>query len=237
MSLELFKNIHSELSLSHHPFKRSLRYLRWAFKGIEFKNKTVLDIGGGNGIYSYYSRFKGAKYCINLEPFQSGSKNVKINSKTVPESLKIKLINKTIQEFKSEKKFDIIILHDSINHLDESIFSKIDKDTHSFEKYSNLIKKISDMLENNGTIVVTDCSKYNFWRLLGMKSPFAPTIEWEIHQSPYLIKKLFLKQGFEKFKIRWSPFKRFGFLGIIISNFGYIPSFFMQSHYNIIIRK
>ena len=238
MSIEAFKNIHTELKLSHHPFERSLNYLKWAFKSINFENKSVLDIGGGNGIYSYYSKFCGAESCINLEPFQAGSKNVFIKANNVEDNLKVEIINKTIQEFNSEKKFDVIILHDSINHLDEPIFSKINIDQESFEIYSKLIEKISNLLNENGVILVTDCSRYNFWGMIGVKSPFAPSIEWEIHQSPYLIKKLFKNHGFSNFKIRWSPFKRFGLFGRVLSYFGYIPAFFMQSHFNIkIIRK
>ena len=237
MELVEFKQVHEDLKLSHHPFKRSFNYLKWAFKGIDFKNKSVLDIGGGNGIYSYYSRFMGAKKAINLEPFEAGSKNVKINSKEISDNLKIDLINQTIQEFDASEKFDIIILHDSINHLDELVFSKLHDSKKDFQKYCKLIEKISRLLNNDGTILVSDCSRYNFWGMLGLKSPFAPSIEWHLHQSPYLIKNLFERQGFENFHIRWSPFKRFGELGRLIAYFGFTPAFFMQSHFNIIIKN
>ena len=237
MNVNLFQQIHQDLKLSHHPFKRSYNYLKWAFKGIDFKDKSVLDIGGGNGIYSYYAKFKGANACINLEPFEAGSKNVKIDSKEIPDSLKITLINQTIQEFITDKKFDIIILHDSINHLDEPIFSEIHKNQSSFDQYCKLIKKITDLLNEGGTIIVTDCSRYNFWGLLGLKSPFAPSIDWNLHQSPHLIKKLFERDGFENFNIRWSPFKRFGLFGRALSNFGFLFAFFIQSHFNMIIKN
>ncbi len=237
MELNQFKQIHEDLKLSHHPFKRSFNYLKWAFKGIDFKSKSVLDIGGGNGIYSYFSRFMGAKKAINLEPFEAGSKNVIINSKEIIDKLNVEFINQTIQEFQTKEKFDIIILHDSINHLDELVFSKIHDSKIDFEKYSTLIGKISMLLNNDGTFVVSDCSRYNFWGILGLKNPFAPSIEWNLHQSPYFIKKLFERQGFEKFSIRWSPFKRFGFIGRILTYFGFFPSFFMQSHFNMIIQR
>ncbi len=237
MNLDSFRQIHSELKLSHHPFRRSLNYLRWAFKNIDFNDKNVLDIGGGNGIYSYYSKYMGAKNCINLEPFQAGSKNVIIKSKNINSDLKIDIVNNTIQEFISKKKFDVIILHDSINHLNEPIYSTIHNNKNNFKKYSDLIQKISNLLEKNGLIIVTDCSRYNFWGLIGLRSPFAPSIEWNIHQSPSIIKKLFMIQGFENFRIRWSPFKRFGPFGRFLSLFGFFPSFFMQSHFNMFIER
>ncbi|MAW08533.1 MAG: hypothetical protein CME61_09690 [Halobacteriovoraceae bacterium] len=237
MSLSTFRQLHSDLNLSHHPFKRSFNYLKWAFKSINFNNKTVLDIGGGNGIYSYYSRYSGAKKCINLEPFEAGSKNVKINSKSVDDNLKIEIINDTIQDFNTKEKFDIIILHDSINHLNEPIFSNLHKSEKDFKAYCDILNKISNLLKSDGVIIVTDCSRYNFWGFIGLKSPFAPSIDWDIHQSPYLIKKLFKIQGFDNHKIRWSPFKRFGLFGRILSFCGFLPSFFMQSHFNIVFKK
>lgn len=237
MNLASFKKIYSELNLSHHRFNISYNYLKWAFNKVDFKNKIVLDIGGGNGLYSYFSKFKGAKRCINLEPLGAGSKNVNINLQAIPKNLKIEIIRKTIQQFNTNEKFDIIILHDSINHLDEDNFSKIHYDKNSLLSYSKLLYKITCHLKEGGTIVLTDCSRYNFWGFIGVKNPFAPSIEWDIHQSPYLIKKIFLDQGFNKIKIRWSPFKRFGLFGRLLSFFGFFPSYFMQSHYNITIRK
>ena len=71
-----FKIIYNEQKLSHHPFKRMFFYLNWCFKGIDFRNKDVLDIGGGNGIFSYYAKYLGAKEVINLEPFSDGMHRV-----------------------------------------------------------------------------------------------------------------------------------------------------------------
>lgn len=236
-SLKQFSQLHKKLQLSHHPFNRSYNYLKWAFKGIDFSDKTVLDIGGGNGIYSYYAKYKGAKFCINLEPFEAGSKNIQILNNKDDLGLSIEINNQTFQDFNYKKKFDIIILHDSINHLDEEVFCNIHNDNKSYESYCKLINKMYGMLASEGTIIVTDCSRYNFWGILGLKSPFAPSIDWHLHQSPNLIIKMFKAEGMRNFKLRWSPFKRFGILGRLLSYFGFLPSFFMQSHFNLIIEK
>lgn len=232
-----FKKLHKKLELSHHPFNRSYNYLKWAFKQVNFEEKSVLDIGGGNGIYSYYAKFKGANECINLEPFEAGSGNVNIIEKNVHPRLNISFVNETFQKFSSKQKFDIIILHDSINHLDEEAFSKIHFDEKSKIIYQELIDKVFELLSKDGIIIITDCSRYNFWNLLGLKSPFAPSIEWNLHQSPLLIKDMFLSKGISSYHIRWSPFKRFGAIGRFLSLLGFIPSYFMQSHFNLIIRR
>ena len=226
--IDLFKKTFINLKLSHHPYNRMKKYLDWCFRGVNFESKNVLDIGGGNGIYSFYSIACGANKAINLEPFASGSTLHKSNNLDV--LIKIETINKTIQEFETKDKFDIIILHDSINHLNEQLFSEIHMNQEYFEKYQNLISKIVSLLKTEGSIVITDCGRSNFWGDLGLRNPFAPTIDWHLHQNPRLVLKLFSKYDFD-FNLRWSPFKDLELLEN--SFFGEKTSYFLQSHYNI----
>tara|TARA_B100001059_G_scaffold102681_1_gene102424 strand:+ start:4929 stop:5654 length:726 start_codon:yes stop_codon:yes gene_type:complete len=231
-----FQKIYNDQKLSHHPFKRMFKYLNWCFKNIDFNDQNVLDIGGGNGIFSYYSKFKGAKEVVNLEPFSDGSTFFDFSNQKINSQLEIHVKKITLQEFKTNEKFGIIILHDSINHLDESLFENIHKSEKDYKDYQKIIDKIISLLSPNGQILVTDCSRRNFWGDLGLKSPFAPSIEWNLHQSPKLIQSFFKNDKFS-FILRWSPFKRLGSLGKIISFLGVIPSYFMQSHFNLLINK
>ena len=92
------------------------------------------------------------------------------------------------------------------------------------------------LLSPKGKILITDCSRRNFWGDFGIKSPFAPSIEWNLHQPPSLVKSFFDNDKFS-FVLRWSPFKRFGRMGRLISFLGIIPSYFMQSHFNMFIER
>lgn len=236
MADKTFKKLHNDLKLSHHPYRRSRLYLEWAFKNIDFEGKRVLDIGGGNGIYSYYAKYKGAAYCLNLEPFAAGSGNIEIIEDSTLTDLKIDLQNLTLQEFNTDNLFDIIILHDSINHLDEDTFSNIHTDQKSFNTYSTLVSKIRSLLTPNGKVLVADCSRVNFFAALDIKNPVAPTIEWHIHQHPPMLTKLFEQNGFKLEKLRWSPFKRFDKFGQFLSKIGFPISYFMQSHFNLVFK-
>ena len=231
-----FKKIYNDLKLSHHPFKRMFLYLKWCFKSIDFKNQNVLDIGGGNGIFSYYAKYNGAKEVINLEPFSDGSTFFDFSNQKINSQLEIHVKKITLQEFKTNEKFGIIILHDSINHLDESLFENIHKSEKDYEDYKKIINKIISLLSPKGKILITDCSRRNFWGDIGIKSPFAPSIEWNLHQPPSLLKSFFHNDKFS-FDLRWSPFKRFGRMGRFISFLGIVPSYFMQSHFNLLINR
>ncbi len=236
MEDQLFKKLHYEQRLSHHPYHRSMLYLKWAFKNIEFKGKRVLDIGGGNGIYSYYAKYKGAEYCLNLEPFASGSDNIKVLKQTSFTDLKIDIQNVTLQDYNTDSKFDIVILHDSINHLNEEVFSVIHKDKAAYDSYSLLVSKIRSFMTLNGQVIVADCSRINFFAALGLKNPVAPSIEWHIHQHPDTLIGLFEENDFKLENLRWSPFKRFYKFGHLLSKFGFPVSYFMQSHFNMSFR-
>lgn len=231
-----FKKIYNDLKLSHHPFKRMFLYLKWCFKSIDFQNQNVLDIGGGNGIFSYYAKHNGAKEVINLEPFSDGSTFFDFSKKKISNQLNITVKKITLQEFKTDEKFGVIILHDSINHINESIFEDIHNNVTAYDEYRKIINKIISLLSPNGKILITDCSRRNFWGDIGIKNPFAPSIDWNLHQPPKLIQSFFDNDKFS-FVLRWSPFKRFGRVGRLISFLGIIPSYFMQSHFNLIINR
>ena len=230
-----FKEIYKPFDLNHHKFKTIYNYLNWLFKDFNFVGKKVLDVGGGKGLCSYYSMYKGAKSCPNLEPFLAGSSGAFIDN-TIND-LKVSYINKTFQDFEAESKFDIITMHDTINHLDEDVYIKLDKDHNSKIIYNKLVHKMNILLNKNGLILVSDCAKSNFFGDLGLKSPFAPSIEWHLHQNPNILVEIFKSNGFELISKRWSPFKRFGIFGFLISKFGFLPSYFMQSHFNLVFRK
>ena len=38
------------------------------FKGIDFKGKSLIDIGGGSGLFGYYAALKGASKVVIMEP-------------------------------------------------------------------------------------------------------------------------------------------------------------------------
>ncbi len=52
-----------------------LAYLKYLFEGVDLDNSRVLDIGGGNGVFSFYAALNGAEEVICLEPEEAGSRS------------------------------------------------------------------------------------------------------------------------------------------------------------------
>lgn len=235
-----FDNI-SKYRYYKYNIKNMESYINFLYKGMHFSDKNVLDIGGGFGLYSIFSELLGAKKTIILEPELAGS-----NKKNKEKFLNFKnelilkntyLINKSLQDYNYKgDKFDIILLHNSINHLDEDACKKLKFDTSARETYRNILKKIGELSNENCKLIVCDCSRYNIFNILGLKNPLAKTIEWEKHQSPKLWERLFNELEFVNSDIRWLPPKPLRAIGRKLLGNKYI-SFFLNSYFCLKMQK
>ncbi len=220
--------------------KRRLQcYLNYLFAEIDFNNLRVLDIGGGEGIYSFYAACMGAKEVICIEPEAAGG-NQGMNQEFEKLNAKFGLSNKvvlkktTIQLFEpGDKQFDVILLHNSINHLDETACMHLLEDEKHKKTYQTIFLKISSMLKPGAKLIICDCSRRNFFAFLKIKNPFAPTIEWYKHQTPKVWVSLLQEAGFCDPRIRWTQF--YPIRGIP-TNYK-LASYFLNSHFCLTMRK
>ena len=221
--------------------KGNLRfYLNYIFGDINFKGKTMLDIGGGAGIFSFYAAVQGARFVICLEPEEEGStKRITAKFNKLADKLdmqNVTLIDSTIQDFDYDEQFDIILLHNSINHLDENACINLQNSESARQTYKVLFRKIGKLSKARGRIIITDCSRYNFFSFLGVKNPFAPTIGWHKHQSPQYWAKMLCEAGFKNPKLKWTSFDQFRTPGrFLLGN--RVASFFLHSHFCLTMEK
>lgn len=215
-------------------------YLKNLFKGIEIKDKTILDIGAGFGLFSHYLSIMGAKEIDALEPELEGGqttmnqifKNIQNNIGT--DNINLKLV--TFQEFiLGSKKYDIILLHNTINHLNESACENLHKDSNK-SIYISLFSKLNQLLNDNGLLIITDCSNKNLFHSIGVNNPLAPSIEWEKHQSPKTWKQLAVDGGFKTSRTKWTTLGILGSLGSMISN-NPLFAFLTISHFQLFLKK
>ena len=185
-----------------YPNKGNLRFhLKTLFRDITIENRRVLDIGGGSGLHSFYAACMGAREVVCLEPETEGSRSGmgakfrKLGGMLGYDQVWLEPV--TFQAFEpARKQFDIILLHNSINHLDETACINLLSDEASRTIYLNMCSKLGSLASSGAKLIVCDCSKYNFFALLGIKNPFAPTIEWHKHQAPEIWVDLLSQVGF-----------------------------------------
>jgi hypothetical protein len=91
---------------------------------------------------------------------------------------------RVLGEYNTDEKFDVIVMHDSVNHIDEELCMVLHKDEVAQKKYLAFFDLIASYFKPNTELLVADCSNKNFFHAIGMKNIFVPNIEWEKHQGP-----------------------------------------------------
>lgn len=225
----------SIVRLKFYPSVKRLKFhINFIFKDIDFKDKNVLDIGGGIGIHSFYAACMGAKRVVCLEPELAGSsKRLKEKFSVINSKLglnNVYFVTETFQEYEDSDIYDVVVSSASINHLNESACIKLKKSKSAREEYKKYFWKLFQMTTSGSKLIICDCSNKNFFKFIGFKNPFAPSIEWEKHQSPELWTSLLEDCGFKKNKLKWSSFGRLDRLGNFILGNKFF-SYFLTSHF------
>lgn len=186
-------------------------YLEFLFKDTTLGDKTLLDVGAGDGLFAFYPVCAGAREVVALEPEMAGSTaGVGERFARARERLgidTIELLPETFQSFDpGGRRFDVVFMHAAVNHLDEPACIELHRDAGARESYRRLFAKLADLSADGARLIVADCSPRNLFARLPVTNPVAPTIEWEKHQPPALWAELLEEAAFEDPRIRWTSF-------------------------------
>lgn len=181
------------------------------FRGVPLQNASVLDVGCGTGTWAIWTAMNGAN-SVGIEPEADGGKqgtleSFRRNIKTLGLEGQVEAYSSTLQGFSSDHRtFDVVVLYNVINHLDEDAVKTLHKSERMASRYVDLLKGLRTRVRSGGAVVVADCARSNLWPDLGLRCPFAPWIEWEKHQDPAQWIRVFERAGFKVASRRWSPY-------------------------------
>lgn len=201
----------------YHPRETILRrYTAQLFAGVPLHGRSLLDVGGGSGLMSFYSAAQGADPVVCLEPSAAGS-NPRMDADfarwatgLAPDA-KVELVRQTFQDLDpADRRFDVVLVHSAINHLDEAACSRLPDDPQARATYREMFAKLASLTVPGGDLVISDAARKNAWGALGLRSPFARTIDWDIHAQPSVWADLAAEAGFSQPSIRWRAHNRLG---------------------------
>ena len=185
------------------------------------EGKTMLEIGGGEGLFSLWALANGARKVVVLEPEAEGStigagQKLEGHRRTLGIAEEwLVLQRQTLQDYEANGQvFDLILSYSSINHLKESACVLLRESENAWQRYMEIFKKVNTMLKEGGHLIISDSGHHSLWGLLGLRSPFAPTIDWRKHQDPELWRRLLNQAGFEFRAIEWHRFYPLRMLGV-----------------------
>lgn len=214
--IEAFLKLACELGVTGEP-RLALEYLQSMFGGVELAGRRVLDIGGGEGLFSFYAALMGAREVVCLEPEGDGShSDPKVTfarlGAAMPD-LPVHLVEQTIQDYRDAGEFDVVLMMASINHVDEEACTRLLEDPQARARYLTVFTHIASLARPGAKLIIADCTRHNLFPALGLTNPFVPTIEWEKHQAPQTWASLLDEAGFGHPRVSWEPLYRFGRVG------------------------
>jgi SAM-dependent methyltransferase len=226
-----------------YPRPNNLRFfLEQIFHDLEFQNKRVLDIGGGSGFLSFFAASQGASEVICLEPELDGSTtgaSQRFNSIVQHHGFgACRLVPQTFQDYCLGKPglFDIVILHASINHLDEDACIRLQVSADARRRYQRIFADIAGMSAPGAHIVMTDVSPLNFFLAIRCKNPVARSIEWHKHQTPETWIELLREVGYSDPETEWLTFNSLRGIGKFFLGNRY-ASYFLTSDFVVRMKK
>jgi SAM-dependent methyltransferase len=238
--LQFFADVAVRHRLYHHR-AAVLRHCSYVFGGVE-RFDTALDVGGGTGVLSFYMAARGGRDVTCLEPEGDGSTaGVTSTFEAARAELgfqdRVRLVRATIQDYDpGERRFDVVVIANAINHLDEPSCIVLKSDSAARQSYVALFRKFYDLLRPDGQLIFTDCSRYNFFSLLGLTNPMMRSIEWHKHQSPYLWRALAREAGFVAPQIQWTSYSRLGMAGRCLMG-NPLVNYFTLSSFRVAVRR
>lgn len=217
---ERIRQIGQKMGLWNHGFDFP-RFARRVFGDIDFRGKTVMEIGCGKGMLCLWSALHGARHVVGLEPLAEGcydSSECHKAYRSMAEQLDLpqaRILPATVQKFDSPANyFDVVLSVASINHLDEKSCVALGQSVGAEKEYQKIFRHVARMIKPGGKLIVIDAGRRNFFGDLGMRNPMSPNIEWFKHQQPEYWAGLLRPCGFGNPRIRWSSGKLLRYAGI-----------------------
>jgi SAM-dependent methyltransferase len=228
---ERIRLVGQKMGVWNHGYDFS-RFARQVFRDLDFRNRTMMEIGCGKGMLCLWGAMHGARHVVGLEPLAEGaydSSQCHQAFRSMAEQLELpqaRILPNTVQDFDCPANyFDIVLSVASINHLDEKSCVALGKSQAAENEYRKIFRDIAQMMKIGGKLIIIDAARHNFFGDLGMRNPMSPNIEWFKHRQPEYWAHLLGECGFGNARIRWSSGKLLRYAGIttlpkVLSYFG-----------------
>lgn len=212
------------------------------FDGIDFANKSLIDIGGGNGLFGFYAAVNGASKVVVMEPEFDGSSQGMISEFNSINSHLGNLNNishtrQVLEEYdRKNNQFDYILIHNSINHINEEACINLIKEKQAQDIYMNFFNMLQEISKPNTILIICDCSRKNLFGDLLKYNPIAPSIEWHKHQSPEVWSKYLQQCHYKEKLITWTSPNFLGKFGMIFMK-NWLASYLTFSHFKLVMEN
>jgi SAM-dependent methyltransferase len=167
------------------------RFCRQIFRDVDFRGKTMLEIGCGEGTLCLWAAIQGAQEVVGLDSHSDEAQDfiagplafqAEANQLDLPQA---KISPSTFQEYTApDRKFDIVLSLASVNQLDEKSCIRLCESRRAVRAYEGIFRRVARMMKPGGKLIIVDAGRRNFFGDLGLRNPILPCVEWFKHQQP-----------------------------------------------------
>lgn len=220
--------------------RRLLNNLDYLFREVPLTGRRFLDVGGGAGLFCAAARAMGAARAVCVEPGGAGASNfirtVAAQGAAAGDSWGIEYEASTLEDYHSESgsrcQFDVILLHNVINHLDEEACIRLHRDEQARQRYGEKLQLLHDIAAPGAHLIICDCARNNLWSDLHLPNPLMRSIEWHKHQNPGLWRSLLGEGGWKHRATDWTTPNLLGRPGRLLGNA--LCSYFLFGHFRLL---
>ncbi len=170
-----------------------MRYILDQIKDEKIKNLEILDVGCGGGLICESLSRIGATV-TGLDFVKDNINTAKMHAKK--NLLNIRYLCEDIEQFKSKKKFDIIIAFEVLEHI---------------ENWPKILKKTNSLLKKNGILIISTINRNILSKILVINIG-ENILRW-IPKGTHQFEKLIKPQELEK-QLKVNNFKVINFKGL-----------------------
>lgn len=181
------------------------RFCRQIFRNFDFRGKSMLEIGCGEGALCLWASLQGAQEVVGLVAHPGDAQEAAGHRALLAESNQAKMSLCSFQEYTAaDRKFDIVLSLASINQLDEESCIRLRESRHAVRVYEGIFRRVARMMKPGGKLIIVDAGRRNFFDDLGLRNPALPGVEWFKHQQPEEWSSLLHNCGFALPNIAWT---------------------------------
>jgi len=183
-----FQEIYHRYYSDHEPYDAFLFHAQEELKDLSLEGKEVLEIGCGRGSFSLYMALWGnAKKVLALDEsagFGADETHLRRLEETVRNHsiLNVETMKASINTTAFPKeRFDVIVANFSLHHVIRSSWFPPENEK-AQKELLELCTALKACLRKNGTLVLREMSRMNFWRFMPYRWKMSH-IDWEIHPT------------------------------------------------------
>lgn len=222
-------------TLKNDTIKHFIYHFTEQFRGIDFTDKKILEIGCGKGLISLYiGLFLNPKHIDALdeslgEGSDSNVLDILQNNIDTLGINNISVVKKDVMQYEMLNSYDIVISNNAMHHVCEHGLLKWD--IRARKKYIEIFRHVRSLIKPGGFLLMHEYSRHSLWRILPVKK--FKGIEWSLHPTKAEWIDVLRNAGFSGITCDYvSPYKLRKISGLIknpIAMFFYFPNFFLRA--------